>query len=215
MTQYVFLFWGSFVVALSGAMMPGPMLTATVSEVMKKGFIAGPLVVVGHGLLEILLLVALAAGLSVWLTSDVAIGWLGLVGGTLLIVMGIHMAWTSSQAVARSMSVQEDAPVALRGPIAAGVVTSLSNPYWTLWWATIGLGYAAIALEHGVLGLASFYTGHILADLAWFSLVAAAVSSSRTICSPRIYRMVLVLCGVVLVGLGVWFIVSGRQRLMG
>jgi threonine/homoserine/homoserine lactone efflux protein len=213
MTQYVFFFWGSFVVALSGAMMPGPMLTATVSEVMKRGFVAGPLVVVGHGILEILLLAALAAGLSVWLTGDVVIGWLGLVGGGLLVAMGVHMVWTSARAVRQSMLAQKDTRLALRGPITAGVVTSLSNPYWVLWWATIGLGYAAICLEHGILGLASFYTGHILADFAWYALVAGAVASSRTVCSPRVYRGVLVACGVALVGLGVWFLVSGANRL--
>ncbi len=55
----------SFVVALSGALMPGPLLTVTVGEATRRGFWAGPLIILGHGLLEltlVLLLLAQGAG---------------------------------------------------------------------------------------------------------------------------------------------------------
>ena len=60
MASLWFLFWSAFLVGFSGAMMPGPVLTATISEVMKRGFKAGPLIVLGHALLEIVVLVARA-----------------------------------------------------------------------------------------------------------------------------------------------------------
>jgi threonine/homoserine/homoserine lactone efflux protein len=214
MGQMLFLFWSAFVVALSGAMMPGPVLTATISEVMKRGFIAGPLIIVGHAILEISLLVAVVAGLGAWITRDLTMALLGVGGGVLLVAMGTQMALTAGKAADEAMRATADARAAVRGPVLTGILTSLANPYWTLWWATIGLNYAALALRSGIPGLASFYSGHILADLVWYSLIAAAVTTGRRICPRSVYVGLLVLCGLVLVGLGAYFLAAGAARLV-
>ncbi len=209
MTSLWFLFWGSFVIGLSGAMMPGPVLTASVSEVMKRGFAAGPLIVLGHGLIEVAVLIGVVAGLGHWLVLGPVKGSLGLVGGVLLIVMGTHTALTARRMVEQSARAGIDPRAALHGPVLSGILTTLSNPYFHIWWATIGLTYASLSLERGVIGLVSFYTGHISADLAWYSLVAAALVAGRRICPPAIHRAVITLCGIILIGLGVVFIRLG------
>ena len=212
MAQLFFLFWSAFVVALSGALMPGPVLTATISEVMKRGFKAGPLIVAGHAILEIALLAAVVAGLGPWITRNTTMGVVGIGGGALLVLMGIQMAVTAGKAADSAMSSRADPASAIRGPVLTGILTSLSNPYWALWWATIGLNFAAIALKNGLAGLASFYTGHILADLAWYSLIAAAVASGRKICPRGVYVALITVCGIVLVALGIYFVVGGVKR---
>ena len=212
MSQLFFLFWSAFVVALSGALMPGPVLTATISEVMKRGFKAGPLIVAGHAILEIALLTAVVAGLGPWITRNTTMGVVGIGGGVLLVLMGIQMAVTTGKAADSAMSSRADPASAIRGPVLTGILTSLSNPYWALWWATIGLNFAAIALKNGLAGLASFYTGHILADLAWYSLIAAAVASGRKICPRGVYVALITVCGIVLVALGIYFVVGGVKR---
>ena len=212
MNQLIFLFWSSFVVALSGALMPGPVLTATISEVMKRGFKAGPLIVAGHAILEICLLVAVVAGLGPWITRNVMMGVLGIGGGGLLVLMGIQMAVTARKAADVAVASTADPRTAIRGPVLTGILTSVSNPYWAIWWATIGLNYAALALKSGLAGLSSFYTGHILADLVWYSIIAAAVASGRKICPRPVYAALIAICGVVLVGLGVYFFLGGLKR---
>ncbi len=212
MNQLIFLFTSSFVVALSGAMMPGPLLTATIGETMKRGFVAGPLIIVGHALLEMSLLVAVVAGLGPWISRDITMGVLGVGGGILLVIMGVQMAATSAKAADRAMHAVADARSAVRGPVMVGILFSLSNPYWTLWWVTIGLNYAALALKSGLPGLASFYSGHILADLAWYSAIAAAVATGRRVCPRPVYIGLLVVCGAVLVGLGVYFFSAGIAK---
>ena len=114
---------------------------------------------------------------------------------------------------ARGLSLQVQSQARPRPhPVAAGIVVSLANPYWTIWWATIGLNYAALALKSGWPGIASFYAGHILADLVWYSIIAAAVASGRKICPRPVYIALIAICGVVLVGLGVYFGISGWAR---
>lgn len=207
--QLLFLFWSAFVIGFSGAMAPGPVLTTTISEVMKRGFKAGPLIVAGHAILEILLLVAVVAGLGVWITREKTMAVLGVGGGVLLVLMGAQMALSAGRTADQALGAGGDPKTAVRGPMLAGILTSLSNPYWAIWWATIGLNLAAVALKSGIVGLASFYTGHILADLTWYSVVAAAVASGRRICPRGVYVGLFVLCGFALVGLGAYFMASG------
>jgi threonine/homoserine/homoserine lactone efflux protein len=40
-SERLFPFWSAFAIGLSGARSPGPVLTATISEAMKRGFPAG------------------------------------------------------------------------------------------------------------------------------------------------------------------------------
>ena len=56
----VVIFFSSFMIALSGALMPGPLLTVTISEATRRGTVAGPLMILGHGILELALVLRLA-----------------------------------------------------------------------------------------------------------------------------------------------------------
>lgn len=214
MKALVFLFSSAFLVGLSGALMPGPVLTATISEALQRGWKAGPLIVLGHALLEVLVLAAVVTGFGAWIAQDRVMGALSLAGGLTLVILGIHMTVTAPSAAKKALA---SAPAPGRvghGPVWMGLLTSASNPYFPLWWATVGLNFAAIALQSGRPGLAAFYSGHILSDLAWYTLVAAAVASGRRILSPRAYRTVIAICGGALVALGTHFLATGAGRLV-
>ncbi|MEG6523377.1 LysE family transporter [Desulfotomaculum sp. 1211_IL3151] len=210
------IFASSFVLAFSGAMMPGPLLTVTITESARRGFIAGPLLILGHALLELLLVVALLLGLASVLTNPQVGSTIAIVGGIFLLYMGWGMARDAHQGkiklelpkVEGSTSEPESKKVGLH-PVAAGIFVSLSNPYWSLWWATLGLGYITLSLKEGTAGLVSFFTGHILADFIWYSLIAGAVVAGRKFLSQRIYQRVLVLCGLFLICLGGLFVYRG------
>jgi threonine/homoserine/homoserine lactone efflux protein len=205
-TSLLFLFSTAFVVALSGALAPGPVLTATISETLKRGFWAGPLLVLGHALLELALLAAVVAGLGAWLARPLVQGLLGVGGGLLLALLGVRMLVLARMEVMEALGTAPNRRAAVRGPILTGVLTSLANPYWTLWWATIGLNYVALALQRGAVGLGVFYAGHILADLVWYSLVAAAVAAGRRILPARAYVGLFMVCGAALACLGGYFL---------
>ncbi len=65
------------------------------------------------------------------------------------------------------------------------------------------------SLDHGAPGVASFYTGHVITDLGWLSLITFALASGRRIMSRRAYRGILFACGLFLLALGGWFLASG------
>jgi threonine/homoserine/homoserine lactone efflux protein len=95
-----------------------------------------------------------------------------------------------------------------------GVLASLSNPYWTLWWATIGLGYLVSAARMGIPGITVFFLGHISGDLFWYSAVSYGVSHGKRILSDLSYQRVIRACGVFLLGFGGWFLASGKTYLL-
>ena len=212
-SRLLFLFSSAFVIGLSGAMAPGPVLTATIAETLKRGFRAGPLIVLGHALLELVLLIAVISGLGVWLALPKVIGGLSLVGGLLLGVLGLRMMMTVKTAVYEVFARHPAPRTAMRGPVVTGILTSLANPLWILWWATIGLTYVGLALKSGWPGLVAFYVGHITSDLLWYSLVALAVTAGRRVCPPRVYTALFLLCGLALTCLGGYFLGTGYNKL--
>lgn len=214
MQELLFLFGSAFIVGFSGAMMPGPVLTATISEVLKRGWTAGPLIVLGHAILEVAVLAAVVLGLGVWLEQEPVMATIGIAGGLALILMGAQMAATAKAAAEAAAHTEADPKTAIRGPIATGAITSVANPYFPLWWATVGLTYAGYALKQGFPGLVAFYSGHILSDLAWYTVVAVAVASGRRLCPPAVHRWLIVLCGLILIGLGMFFAGDALGKIM-
>jgi len=65
------------------------------------------------------------------------------------------------------------------------MLASLSNPYWTLWWATIGLGYLAAAMKFGLKGVVVFFWGHILADYTWYALISVGITRGKRLFKPK------------------------------
>jgi threonine/homoserine/homoserine lactone efflux protein len=198
------IFAGAFVVGLSGAMAPGPVLTVTISESLKRGFRAGPLIVLGHAILELALLALIFAGLGPFFEHPVVMTVFLWAGGLVLLWMGAQMVITNKRTAGEALNAEGSRSPC--GPVLAGMVLSLTNPYWIIWWVTVGMGFVTQSMQHGIIGLLSFYLGHILSDLAWYSFVSFSVSAGRRLCPPAFYRTVFVLCGIALLCLGGLFI---------
>lgn len=201
----VIIFVTSLLVGFSGALIPGPLFTLNISESIRKGYKVGPTLVAGHALAEITLLIALGAGLNQLINNKYVIAAIGLLGGLFLMWMASGIMRSSFKA--RVIAV-EDAP---RGStysslVVAGILTSVFNPGWIVWWATVGSAYMLWSLKAGIVGVASFFSGHILSDAVWYISTSALAASGRRIMSIRIYRSILFACGIFLVFLGGYFI---------
>ncbi len=195
-------------VGLSGAMSPGPYLTVTITRTLRDGRLSAALMLVGHALLEGALLVGFAFGLQEFLKRPEVASGLALVGGAVLIWMGFGlMKGAATGAIAADLEVAEDS--SRMGPVLHGVLVSLSNPYWTLWWATIGVTLAAKGLAIGPLGVVAFFLGHQLADWAWYGFVIIAVSSGRHMLSDHVYRWTIGVLAAFLLYLGATFVLEG------
>jgi threonine/homoserine/homoserine lactone efflux protein len=213
------IFASSFIIALSGALMPGPLLAVTIRHTSRQGFAAAPLLVLGHAFLEAALMCLLLFGLTEWIRGEAAVIAIALVGCAMLLRMAAGMAKE-----VRTIRFAADAGtgVAAEGspppdgwlrPVIDGIVTSASNPYWSLWWATIGLGYLLLSRSQGAVGILAFFSGHILADAAWYLFVGTAVSAGRGWFTDRMYRYVVGACAAFLAFFALSFGYLGISRL--
>jgi threonine/homoserine/homoserine lactone efflux protein len=209
LTALLTIFASSFVIALSGALMPGPLLTATISESSQRGFIAGPLLITGHTILELVLVIALLLGLAPFFRQPVVFVAIALIGSVILFFMAFGMFRSLP-----SLRLSWEGDHKRRShPIISGILMSVANPYWIIWWATIGLGYILYSWRFGFWGIAFFFAGHILADLVWYSLVAAAVAGGRHFLTNRLYRGLIAVCAVFLIVFAGYFAYAGFEKL--
>lgn len=205
----VTIFASSFVIALSGALMPGPLLTATISESSRRGFIAGPLMIAGHAVLEMGLVIALLMGLAPFFQQQIVFVISALAGSAILFWMAFGMFRT----LPSLRLLWEGTQKRLNHPVISGILMSISNPYWIIWWATIGVGYILYSRQFGLWGVVFFFAGHISADLLWYSFISAAVAGGRHFLTDRLYRGLIALCAVFLVVFAGYFVYAGIQKL--
>ena len=95
-----------------------------------------------------------------------------------------------------------------KSPFAAGVITSISHPYFWLWWLTVGAGLVLMGLEISLVAAFIFLLGHLMADLSWYTLVSSAFSRGKSLMSEGTYQNLLMGCGLFLMVFGVWFMTS-------
>jgi len=205
------IFSSSFLIALSGALMPGPLLTYTVAESARRGFWAGPIIMLGHGFLELGLVVLLLLGIGAIINQPVIMGIVGLTGAVILWWLGYGLIQAARNARldltgGGSRSVH---------PFWAGIFMSLANPYWLIWWVTLGLGYVLFAYKYGLWGVLFFFVGHFMADLAWYSLVSMAVAQGKKFISDRLYHNFMLVCALFLMIFGCYFGYQGIKTLLG
>ncbi|MDD5065863.1 MAG: LysE family transporter [bacterium] len=201
------IFITSFLVALSGALMPGPLLTVTIAYSLRRGFWSGPLVVLGHAILELILLLGIVLGLADLLRVPMVIRIISVIGGLALICMGADFIRSF-----RKIKIGPDRTELQKmtfNPLFGGIVISLSNPYWIIWWVTIGLVYMTRAMKLGFFGIAAFYLGHILADLAWYSVISFGFGKGKVLIKNTVYHLIILFCGIFLAFFGLWFLYDG------
>ncbi len=192
-----------FVIGLTGAMAPGPTLIATIQSSIQHGWSSGPRVTGGHVLAEFLVVVLIAAGIP-FLPEGSSVLVAG-IGGIGLLIFGIL---TLKSASVHNLDIHDTAASSY-SPVLAGLVTSITNPYFWIWWFSVGSALLLSSLQSGILGLVAFIAGHWLSDLSWFTFVSISIHKSRTLIGKREYHYIMAGCGLLLIAFGVWFVYSG------
>lgn len=190
----------SFTIGLTGALAPGPTLVATVNSSLESGWAAGPKVAAGHALVEIVIFSLIVGGLA--LAMQQYSRYICLLGGLALIAFGVLTLNKS-----RNASITSPEEQAVANPYLAGVLTSVANPYFWIWWLSVGSALVIDGLRGGMILAGLFMIGHWGADFGWYMLVSLSLSKGRDILSEANYRRILALCGGFLVCFGIYYLV--------
>ena len=155
------------VISFSGVMMPGPMFAVTLAKSYKSP-LAGTQMALGHAVIEVPLILLIYFGFAQFFQSGVVQLVLSILGGGMILWLGISMFRARFEVVRKG----KDLPYSA---FFAGIVTSGLNPFFLLWWATIGSMLIMKFLVFGTIGLVVFIVVHWLCDLLWLTLVSFTV----------------------------------------
>ncbi len=217
MIAFFTVFGLSFLTALSGALQPGPLLTYTIAQTLKaphRGWLTGPLVIAGHAVIELALIIGLLLGLSALLTNELTVRIIGTAGAGFLVLLAV-LTLRDVFIKKVSLPVRDKAEAnGRRGvmglPWVGGALVSMSNPFWWIWWATLGFFFMReynVTLQTPPLLLA-FFIGHEMGDLGWYSLVSIMTHIGKRWINRKVYHGILVGIAVVLTGFAAYLLYS-------
>lgn len=189
-------------ISLSGALMPGPVFATTVAKAYQDRN-AGLKITLGHAIVEIPLIVAIFLGFGAVLETDQAFMVIGLVGGAFLLYMGLGMLRTKAN--------EAQGQDTRMGSLASGLFLTAVNPYFVVWWATVGASLIAIAAGYGLIMLPLLVVVHLACDLGWLQFVSYSVNRSKGFLTGRRYQALFYICGSILIVFALYFISSSLR----
>jgi threonine/homoserine/homoserine lactone efflux protein len=127
---------------------------------------------------------------------------LSLLGGGMIIWLGIGMFRTRSEVAKEGKELHQNAFV-------AGIILSGLNPFFLLWWATVGLLLVMKFHDFGIPGLIALTLTHWACDLAWLTLVSVLIFRTRKLYARKFQEWMFVICSLLLLVFGVRFLITG------
>lgn len=205
MNLWIFLL-SVVIISMSGVLMPGPITTITVAQGSRNSW-AGSLVAIGHGLVEfpLIAIIFFGAGALFQITAVKVI--IGISGGGVLLWMAIQILRNYRRA--QILTKEKDVNC-----FVAGSLLTASNPYFLLWWATVGASLIFRSLEFGVMGLILMAVVHWSCDLAWFQFLSWLSFQGNRFFGKRLQMGVFIVCGLAMLYFGLYFISDAVVRLV-
>lgn len=189
-----------FVVGLSGAVIPGPLLAFTVFDTSRKRRITGHAIILGHALWEFGIILIILLGFEGIITQNKLVIYV--IGGLALALMGISMIRSKSGEITMESS-------RVSSSLVGGVFYTAFNPTQPPWWATAGLALLLKGIEiMGIMGVVIVTAGHWLSDFAYYVFVSFMVYRHEKYINPH-QREISILLGIFMASLGTYFLAQG------
>jgi threonine/homoserine/homoserine lactone efflux protein len=171
-------------------MAPGPVTAVTVGKGNESPH-AGAWVAIGHGIVEFPLMIAIFYGFGYLLNLFYVEAIIAFVGGLFLLVMGVGMFQGMAQ-------VEVGSSTYTRSPVVAGILLSLGNPYFLIWWATVGAALILRSVSFGILGFVTFALAHWLCDFLWYYFLSALSFKGGRFFGQKFQKIVFATSGIFL-----------------
>ena len=194
------------VVTASGALAPGPLFFVNIAYGTKSGAKGGLAFSVGHTIVEFSLVMLLALGLLTVVNEPVVKSVIGVIGGVFLLVFGVlqvHRFLISKSEMFGEGSVPS------RNPVLLGLIFTGLNPYFIIWWLTVGVKLVLDSISFASLaGVFLMYIAHVWMDYVWLAGTAYLAKRGTSLMGSRGYRILMTFFGGILVCFGLYFLVS-------
>lgn len=194
-------------VSASGVLAPGPLFFTNLLYGTRQGAGAGLKVACGHTVVELPLIVLLAAGIFTFAAATQYAGTIGLIGG--IGILGFAGLQIASLLRKKNAQVAPATTDNNKSPFVAGIALSALNPFFLLWWFTVGLKLISDSATFGLAaGIAILFALHIWMDYAWLAGTAYLASKGSSVIKSKYYPILLAGLAAVLGYYGIAFILQ-------
>ena len=177
-------------------------------------------IITGHAILEMGIVILLLLGFSFVLKNMTVVRIIGVSGGLILILFGASIIRdifngniSTNFLNTRDEPKKDSGPIEDKGienPVIGGIMVSMSNPYWWVWWATIGF---ASMIQFNISfknwpKLLAFFLGHEAGDLIWYLLVSTLAFFGLRHMNRKAYYTILMFCALFMVLFGIYLGIS-------
>jgi len=190
-------------ISLSGVIAPGPVTAITVSKGTKSPHV-GAMIALGHGMVEIPLMILILYGFGDILKMTYIKAIIGLLGGLFLLKMGLGLLKGIKQ-------IKIDSVNGPSSPLMAGIILTMANPYFLVWMATIGSILIFRSYAFGLLGFTLFMIAHWSCDFLWLYFLSALSFKGGQFFGKRLQRVLFVICGIFLLFFSTKFIYDAAK----
>jgi len=194
------------VITSSGALAPGPLLFATLIHGSESGAKTGLVFSISHTVIEFSLIMFFTFGLFAISDNSAITNSIAFLGGLVLIIFGSiqlkkMIIYRRNQ---HTISEKKGAHLFLLGLAFTGL-----NPYFLVWWFTVGAHLIIVALEFAsFLGVVFMYLCHVWMDYVWLISLAHFSKKGKNIIGMKWYRYLIGIFGGFLIFFGIRFIIG-------
>jgi threonine/homoserine/homoserine lactone efflux protein len=189
------------IISASGVMSPGPLFAANITYGLKEGFRSGIKIAIGHSIVELPLVILLGIGvfsLEIFPEFRVIISIFGAITLFGFAIMQIKSIFKKNSGISTKPK---------HGPIITGILFSALNPFFIIWWLTIGFKLISDAmLIWAFAGILIVFVLHIWMDFVWLGMVAFLASKSVKIISNKNYKIMISGLSLILIYFGITFL---------
>jgi len=202
-----------FMTGLSGVTVPGPVFIFILQQSIARGFKSGFIATIAHAFIGgIIIVLILITGVAEIFKSPAFELYMGLVGGSSLIILGVIILRNSSRQVS---SLKLNADGLNVGPFIGGIIVSISNPAFFLWWAVIGLPMLGQARDFaGIMGIYAWTIGILAAVFLWYGGISFISAQGKERIPRNLFFSISLACGLFLILMGIFFIVKYYLNLL-
>ena len=187
-------------ISASGVMSPGPLFAANVIYGIKEGRLAGLKMAMGHTIVEFPLIILLGVGilsLDTFPEYRIFVTVIGAIG--LFCFAGLQI----KSIFKKDFHLQSQKT---KNSFYAGIFLSALNPFFIIWWLTIGFKLITDSIEiWGFFGIIILFALHIWMDYVWLFGIAALASKAKNLISNKNYKILIISLSILLIYFGIEF----------
>ena len=192
-------------VSTFGVLSPGPLFFINLLYGSKYGSFVGLKIASGHTIVEFPLIIILSYSLytfSSFNVSDVIFKFIGTTGGIFILIFSslqINSILRDKKSTNKSKGIT-NTTFNIRNPILVGFIFTILNPFFLVWWFTIGSKMISDSIiNFGLVeGTSIVFFSHIWMDYFWLWFTSFMINKGKSVIKEKVYRIFVFVISVIL-----------------